>query len=684
MNQPAKILVADTKPAFLSDTRRLFASAGYIPLTARSGAQTLQLVAEHKPDLVLVDARLPDISGFAVCKQIKTNAHLRGIFVVILSARKTGSSSQSEELDTGADEYITRPISRRELLARAQALLRIHSAELALRQSEELFRTMTNYTQDWEYWVGPDQEFIYISPSCEVVSGYPAREYRELPDLLKKIIHPVDLAAFLEHDKTTFQSRQPGSLEMRIITRSGDVRWIQHICQPVYDVDGKWQGQRVSNRDITGRKMVVEILEKQNRTLRFIQEIAQEINGELEISALLHNIMQRAVDLSRADRGGGIYLFEPDKNLLRLVEGAGINQERVGITVGIDEGVAGHVFRTKQPFVVENYTLWEEHAAVLVNSPPSTVMGIPLLIKGEVIGVLTLIANSMMVTFTEEDTRLAGMFAAQASIAIQNAQSYGKAEQEIIERKQAEKIIRESEARFRSIYENSDDAILLTALDGKVYAANPAACRMFGRSEAEICQVGREGLVDSRDPRLFTALEMRQSSGHFRGELTYLRRNGQPFPGEITSTVFQEGGEARTSMIIRDMSERKQAEDALRQSNEKLELLFEILPVGVSVLDQENRVIKSNQALENILDLSKEDLQNRVYNHRRYIRPDGTQMPAEEFPSRRILQGEKIITGQEIGIVKEDGSFLWTSVSAISGPSPDWRVVLVTSVITRI
>ncbi len=558
MNQPAKILVVNDQLTVLRATCRLLESAGYSLLTAKTGAEALRLTGEHKPDLVLVEASLPDISGFDVCKRIKKDARLRGVFVVILSARHTGSS-QSVEVESRADGYFVRPISRRELLACVQAWLRAQAAETALRGSEDLFRTMTNYTQDWEYWMGPDRKFIYISPSCEAISGYAAREFREVPDMLMKIVHPVDLAALQEHEETTFHSKEQGTLEIRIINRSGEVRWIQHNCQPVYDAEGRWQGRRASNRDITGRKMIIDILERHNRTLSLLQEIAQEINGELEISTLLHNIMQRAVDLSRADRGGGIYLYESDKNILRLVEGAGINQERVGITVGVNEGVSGRVFRTGLPVVVENYTLWEERAVVLVGSPPSTVMGIPLSIKGQVIGVLTLIANSMQRTFTEEDTRLAAMLAAQASIAIQNAQLYGKAQQEISERKQAERVIQERETRFRSIFENSGDGILLSSPDGNVYAANPAACRMFGRSEAEICRLGRQGLVDTNDPRLLPALEERRTTGHFRGELIFLRSDGQPFQVEITSTLFQEGGEIMTSMIIRDKTGCNQA-----------------------------------------------------------------------------------------------------------------------------
>jgi PAS domain S-box-containing protein len=146
-------------------------------------------------------------------------------------------------------------------------------------------------------------------------------------------------------------------------------------------------------------------------------------------------------------------------------------------------------------------------------------------------------------------------------------------------RKRAEAALHASEARYRTLFENSDDAILLTAPDGRILSANPAACRMFGRTEAEIRQGGRGAMVDGADPRLPAALDERARTGRVRAELTFLRGDGSPFPVELSSVVFQnENGDLQTSMIIRDITERRQAESALRESERRLATMFSTLP----------------------------------------------------------------------------------------------------------
>ncbi len=144
---------------------------------------------------------------------------------------------------------------------------------------------------------------------------------------------------------------------------------------------------------------------------------------------------------------------------------------------------------------------------------------------------------------------------------------------DITARKQAEKSLRESEEMFRSIFENSMDAVLLTEPAGRILAANPEAQRMFGLSEEALRGSGRQSVVDISDPRLATALAQRNRDGRFSGELTFLRRDAKAFPGEISSSVFAgKDGRVMTSMIVRDITARKEAEQALRESQERLAL----------------------------------------------------------------------------------------------------------------
>lgn len=138
-----------------------------------------------------------------------------------------------------------------------------------------------------------------------------------------------------------------------------------------------------------------------------------------------------------------------------------------------------------------------------------------------------------------------------------------------------EQMLKESEEKFHLIYQNSMDGILLTSPDGSIQAANPAACAMFQRTEEDLIRNGRGAIVDITDPRLPIALEERTRNGKFKGELTFLRKDGTRFPGEISSNLFTDfTGTVRSSMIIRDISERKLAEVALQESEELFRELF--------------------------------------------------------------------------------------------------------------
>jgi PAS domain S-box-containing protein len=128
-------------------------------------------------------------------------------------------------------------------------------AEQALLDSEEKYRMVADFTYDWEYWRDPDGKYLYVSPSCERITGYPPEMFMADPGFLMTILHPEDqqqMAWHCTHDQETPAMR----LDFRIITRTGQECWVGHVCQPVYGTDGRFLGRRGSNRDITHRKQL--------------------------------------------------------------------------------------------------------------------------------------------------------------------------------------------------------------------------------------------------------------------------------------------------------------------------------------------------------------------------------------------------------------------------------------------
>jgi PAS domain S-box-containing protein len=118
---------------------------------------------------------------------------------------------------------------------------------------------------------------------------------------------------------------------------------------------------------------------------------------------------------------------------------------------------------------------------------------------------------------------------------------------------------------YRTLFENSLDAVFLTAPDGRVFAANPAACALFGYTEKELCALGREGIFDPADrDRAAAAVDRRAAAGQVKAVLSYRRRDGTTFSGEVSSRVFTDAsGELRTCTVVRDITEREKLRERL-------------------------------------------------------------------------------------------------------------------------
>ena len=183
-------------------------------------------------------------------------------------------------------------------------------AEELLKANELKFRTVADFTYDWEYWEDENDQIIYISPSCERITGYTREEFTSDPALLKKIVHPDDIGLIINTCKKFnlyHQESDVEEFEFRIIKKDGSIGIIHHICKPIFDENNKFRGMRVSNREITERKRIQEALRKLTQHLQSIREeersnIAREIHDDLgqTLTALKMDIkwIKKEVDLS--------------------------------------------------------------------------------------------------------------------------------------------------------------------------------------------------------------------------------------------------------------------------------------------------------------------------------------------------------------------------------------------------
>lgn len=233
---------------------------------------------------------------------------------------------------------------------------------------------------------------------------------------------------------------------------------------------------------------------------------------------------------------------------------------------------------------------------------------------------------------------------------------------DITERRRTEAALREAKRRYRSLFDNSMDATFLLAPDGRIAMANSASTSLFGYSEEELRGLDPQVLLDASDPRLKAALEERQRTGRFRGEITMVRKGGASLPAEISSADFLDGHGAKwTSMSIRDISERKAREaereklvDDLDAKQHWLQAVLDHVPVGVILFGPDNSMYV-NHRTEALFGMKISSAGGTAQYANRLLFPDGTPVPPEQLVSSRVLRSGEIVLGAEFLVELPDG-----------------------------
>jgi PAS domain S-box-containing protein len=213
---------------------------------------------------------------------------------------------------------------------------------------------------------------------------------------------------------------------------------------------------------------------------------------------------------------------------------------------------------------------------------------------------------------------------------------------DITERKKAELNIIDSEQKYRTLFDTSLDGILLATPNGKILAANPAACDIFNMTEEEIITSDRSKIVDIFDTNLNKLLSERAENGKVRGELIMFRKNGEPFTSEIASSVFNDiNGEPKSSIIIRDITQRKKAIKELQDSIFRFEMITRATNDALWEWNFETGDLWANETHQHLYGLSSTDPVPKDIDWVQRIHPDDRDAVAET--QSRSLQSDKSI-----------------------------------------
>jgi len=584
------ILIVDDNSQNLYLLEAILKGYGYKVTSAKNGKEALDLARNNIPDLIISDILMPVMDGFELCRQWKADNQLNKVPFVFYTATYTEPKDEEFALSLGAERFVVKPqkpeilkevikelleefqkktlVSSVKPLGEEAEFLRHHNEvifsklekkmmqlekeinnrkeiEEKLRKSEERYRTVADYTFDWEYWLAPDGKIIYISPSSECITGYTPGDFITDPELLFSIVHPDDIQKFEKHEFNREANKNQNQIyqeEFRIIKRDGELRWIDHICRPIYNSEDTYLGIRASNRDITERKQAESALYESESRLDSAMASGRISWWELEFPSGDVKFNARKAEMI----GYQPEMFKHYSDFTKLLHPEDYEKAMRAMRNHLDGKTDKYEVEYRLKHKNGNYVWFKDIGRITECNENKS----EIIVTGVVI--------------------------------------------DITERKLAEEMILENEEKFRNLFDNSPVGKSLTDLDGSLNV-NKSFCKILGYSKEEFSTKKFQDITHPDDiqksiDKIQLLLDGKIEQVRF--EKRFIHKNGKTVWGDV-SIYLQRDRKGETQYFITtisDITQRKKTEEELNKYRVHLE---ELVAERTQNLDKERILLRT-------------------------------------------------------------------------------------------